>query len=99
MDRHYRRHRGPVAQGIEQQPSKLKGVGSNPTGVTNKIWHFLCPQDLSWGTPGAQIFAATSPTIRPPRPQPRVGEIAGIGMQTRVARLGRGVVLDSAHAA
>ena len=25
---------GPVAQGIEQQPSKLKVAGSNPAGVT-----------------------------------------------------------------
>src|SRR5262245_3675155 len=25
--------RGPVAQGIEQQPSKLKVAGSNPAGV------------------------------------------------------------------
>ena len=32
---------GPVAQGIEQQPSKLKVAGSNPAGVTNKIRHFL----------------------------------------------------------
>ena len=29
--------RGPVAQGIEQQPSKLKVGGSNPPGVANKI--------------------------------------------------------------
>jgi hypothetical protein len=28
---------GPVAQGIEQQPSKLKVAGSNPAGVTNKF--------------------------------------------------------------
>jgi hypothetical protein len=28
---------GPVAQGIEQQPSKLKVAGSNPAGVANKI--------------------------------------------------------------
>jgi hypothetical protein len=27
---------GPVAQGIEQQPSKLKVAGSNPAGVANK---------------------------------------------------------------
>jgi len=27
--------RGPVAQGIEQQPSKLKVAGSNPAGVAN----------------------------------------------------------------
>jgi hypothetical protein len=26
---------GPVAQGIEQQPSKLKVAGSNPAGVAN----------------------------------------------------------------
>jgi hypothetical protein len=31
---------GPVAQGIEQQPSKLKVAGSNPAGVANKISHF-----------------------------------------------------------
>ena len=29
--------RGPVAQGIEQQPSKLKVAGSNPAGVANNI--------------------------------------------------------------
>jgi hypothetical protein len=27
---------GPVAQGIEQQPSKLKVAGSNPAGVATK---------------------------------------------------------------
>ncbi len=32
---------GPVAQGIEQQPSKLKVAGSNPAGVTNTFKH-LC---------------------------------------------------------
>ena len=32
---------GPVAQGIEQQPSKLKVAGSNPAGVANKISIFL----------------------------------------------------------
>jgi hypothetical protein len=32
---------GPVAQGIEQQPSKLKVAGSNPAGVASKIRHFL----------------------------------------------------------
>jgi hypothetical protein len=32
---------GPVAQGIEQQPSKLKVAGSNPAGVANRIRHFL----------------------------------------------------------
>ena len=32
----YRRN-GPVAQGIEQQPSKLKVAGSNPAGVANII--------------------------------------------------------------
>jgi hypothetical protein len=32
-----RRHRGPVAQGIEQQPSKLKVAGSNPAGVATTI--------------------------------------------------------------
>ena len=29
------RVRGPVAQGIEQQPSKLKVAGSNPAGVAS----------------------------------------------------------------
>jgi hypothetical protein len=29
--------RGPVAQGIEQQPSKLKVAGSNPAGVASYI--------------------------------------------------------------
>jgi hypothetical protein len=29
--------RGPVAQGIEQQPSKLKVAGSNPAGVANEF--------------------------------------------------------------
>ena len=29
--------RGPVAQGIEQQPSKLKVAGSNPAGVANRF--------------------------------------------------------------
>ena len=29
----HRWQRGPVAQGIEQQPSKLKVAGSNPAGV------------------------------------------------------------------
>ena len=28
---------GPVAQGIEQQPSKLKVAGSNPAGVAKQI--------------------------------------------------------------
>ena len=28
---------GPVAQGIEQQPSKLKVAGSNPAGVASKF--------------------------------------------------------------
>ena len=28
---------GPVAQGIEQQPSKLKVAGSNPAGVANNF--------------------------------------------------------------
>jgi hypothetical protein len=28
---------GPVAQGIEQQPSKLKVAGSNPAGVANSF--------------------------------------------------------------
>jgi hypothetical protein len=28
---------GPVAQGIEQQPSKLKVAGSNPAGVATTI--------------------------------------------------------------
>jgi hypothetical protein len=29
--------RGPVAQGIEQQPSKLKVAGSNPAGVATSV--------------------------------------------------------------
>ncbi len=33
-------HDGPVAQGIEQQPSKLKVPGSNPGGVAN-IFNYL----------------------------------------------------------
>src|SRR5215475_9065270 len=33
--------RGPVAQGIEQQPSKLKVAGSNPAGVANKFKDLL----------------------------------------------------------
>jgi hypothetical protein len=38
---------GPVAQGIEQQPSKLKVAGSNPAGVANLLKsarsaHFIC---------------------------------------------------------
>ena len=33
--------RGPVAQGIEQQPSKLKVAGSNPAGVANKIRYLM----------------------------------------------------------
>jgi hypothetical protein len=32
---------GPVAQGIEQQPSKLKVAGSNPAGVANKSKTYL----------------------------------------------------------
>jgi hypothetical protein len=33
---------GPVAQGIEQQPSKLKVAGSNPAGVANKFNNLAC---------------------------------------------------------
>jgi hypothetical protein len=33
---------GPVAQGIEQQPSKLKVAGSNPAGVANEITSSGC---------------------------------------------------------
>jgi hypothetical protein len=36
---------GPVAQGIEQQPSKLKVAGSNPAGVANKF-NGLCRTPL-----------------------------------------------------
>ena len=36
--------RGPVAQGIEQQPSKLKVAGSNPAGVAN---NFKCLVNLT----------------------------------------------------
>src|SRR5215813_15144029 len=34
---------GPVAQRIEQQPSKLKVAGSIPAGVARKINHLLRP--------------------------------------------------------
>jgi hypothetical protein len=34
--------RGPVAQGIEQQPSKLKVAGSNPAGVAISIFSIVC---------------------------------------------------------
>jgi hypothetical protein len=38
----YIRQNGPVAQGIEQQPSKLKVAGSNPAGVANEINYLVC---------------------------------------------------------
>ena len=34
--------RGPVAQGIEQQPSKLKVAGSNPAGVATIALRLTC---------------------------------------------------------
>ena len=40
------RHRGPVAQGIEQQPSKLKVAGSNPAGVTTYEMRFNAFKEL-----------------------------------------------------
>src|SRR5262245_18161370 len=48
--------RGPVAQGIEQQPSKLKVAGSNPAGVATKLalLELGVPQRSAWGTYGAQ---------------------------------------------
>jgi hypothetical protein len=51
---------GPVAQGIEQQPSKLKVAGSNPAGVANKISGFLhlrpmiSALKIAWGGMGAE---------------------------------------------
>jgi hypothetical protein len=42
--------RGPVAQGIEQQPSKLKVAGSNPAGVANNI-RYLRPIYLENSSP------------------------------------------------
>jgi hypothetical protein len=54
------RSRGPVAQGIEQQPSKLKVAGSNPAGVANKIRGFLhfrpmiSAPKIGWGGMGAE---------------------------------------------
>ena len=38
---------GPVAQGIEQQPSKLKVAGSNPAGVAS-IFNQLAGQQISF---------------------------------------------------
>jgi hypothetical protein len=38
---------GPVAQGIEQQPSKLKVAGSNPAGVAT--FRFVRPGDTGAG--------------------------------------------------
>ena len=40
------RHRGPVAQGIEQQPSKLKVAGSNPAGVATYKTRFNAFNEL-----------------------------------------------------
>ena len=39
--------RGPVAQGIEQQPSKLKVAGSNPAGVASSF--LVQPGDMGNG--------------------------------------------------
>ena len=46
-----RDHDGPVAQGIEQQPSKLKVGGSNPPGVANfrKFLPIVGLQGNNWG--------------------------------------------------
>ena len=48
--------RGPVAQGIEQQPSKLKVAGLNPSGVAIKsgplqLWPRKPPWELAAGHP------------------------------------------------
>lgn len=40
---------GPVAQGIEQQPSKLKVAGSNPAGVATT---FCSANDFKYLAPG-----------------------------------------------
>jgi hypothetical protein len=42
---------GPVAQGIEQQPSKLKVGGSNPPGVANNFKYLVrlaFPRNQHW---------------------------------------------------
>src|SRR5215469_9391043 len=54
------RHRGPVAQGIEQQPSKLKVAGSNPAGVANKIKH-LTPFNLL--TSGSRVTSGVTAEV------------------------------------
>jgi hypothetical protein len=48
----YIRQNGPVAQGIEQQPSKLKVAGSNPAGVATSTFGGL----MSYGTSLADAY-------------------------------------------
>ena len=68
--------RGPVAQGIEQQPSKLKVAGSNPAGVAN---HF---KDLRRRKLVGQM--AGEDLLRRQRPRrlitctPRDGDVIGV---------------------
>jgi hypothetical protein len=57
---------GPVAQGIEQQPSKLKVAGSNPAGVANiinELWQIRhedsSPEKGLGRTRGGQGWART----------------------------------------
>ena len=40
---------GPVAQGIEQQPSKLKVAGSNPAGVATTLFYSFSFNKLHLG--------------------------------------------------
>ena len=40
---------GPVAQGIEQQPSKLKVAGSNPAGVATTLFYSFSFNELHLG--------------------------------------------------
>ena len=58
---------GPVAQGIEQQPSKLKVAGSNPAGVASS---FLSNPD-TWATVGPLKSAAFSNLISAAQNLPR----------------------------
>jgi hypothetical protein len=39
---------GPVAQGIEQQPSKLKVAGSNPAGVATNTTIIRLRESIEW---------------------------------------------------
>ncbi len=69
---------GPVAQGIEQQPSKLKVAGSNPAGVANKFKYLarFCPGQkipkiLPRYTPGdTNVRPSTPQESRPPTRAP-----------------------------